>query len=341
MGWRTGRPVPQGSWGTWATIEYEGKWKEENCPPPKGTGGRKNQKKRARALAAEECSQKQKIRQFTIAQACACINEYITGEANFYKVRDAIADVFMAYCLPYAYHSKMIGFNTVWIIAEMTCFDRDTKKICCAPPETLREIVVRIGKEGAGKTKQKTETKKTVNTKNDPGSLKTEKNKQSGTKNRSIAEKEEESGDGCGNTLAEDTPLMRLYREWFEQTGEKEDNCEAPDIRWLISKIGQTDRKLSLAMMKDTGELRLSAIRALCGECSIGDMKRQFGVYFERYIVQPGAYPISRDIRAILSSMVEILGEEEFYKAFSEILCAIIRRATEKESEKEQRKNNY
>lgn len=57
MGWKTGRPVPQGSWGTWATIEYEGKWKEENCPPPKGTSGRKNQKKRTRALAAKECSQ--------------------------------------------------------------------------------------------------------------------------------------------------------------------------------------------------------------------------------------------------------------------------------------------
>lgn len=337
MGWRTGRPVPQGSWGTWATIEYEGKWKEENCPPPKGTGGRKNQKKRTRALAAKECSQKQKIRQFTIAQACACIDEYITGEANFYKVRDAIADVFVAYCLPYAYHSKMIGFNTVWIIAEMTYFNRKAKKMCRASPETLREIIARIEKEGAEKTNQKTETKKAVNTKNNPDSLKTEKNKQGGTKNQSDAEKEEGAGDGCGNILAEDDPLMRLYRERFEQTGEEEDSCEAPDIRWLINKIERTDRKLSLPMMRDTGELRLSAIRALCGERSIGDMKKQFGVYFERYIVQPSAYPTSRDIRAIFSSMVEILGEEELYKAFSETLRDIIRRA----AEKEQRKNNY
>lgn len=324
MGWRTGRPVPQGSWGTWATIEYEGKWKEENCPPPKGTGGRKNQKKITAVRKAKE--RFQKTRQFAIAQAYACIDEYIRREVGFFKVRDAIADVLEAYSLPCAYHPKMVEFNTVWIIAEMTYFNRDTKKMCCAPPETLREIVARIGKEGAGKTKQKTETKKAANTKNDPGSLKTEKTKQGGTKDQSSAEKEEEAGDRHGNTFAEDTPLMRLYREWFEQTRGKEDRCEPPDIRWLMSKIEQTDRELSLAMMRDVEEIRLSAVRALCGECSIGDMKRQFSVYFERYIVRPRAHPISRDIRIMLSSMVEILGQEEFYKAFSEILCDIIRR---------------
>ena len=145
----------------------------------------------------------------------------------FFQAEDGIRDFCLsrglgdvykrqAYSLPCAYHPKMVEFNTVWIIAEMTYFNRDTKKMCCAPPETLREIVARIGKEGAGKTKQKTETKKAANTKNDPGSLKTEKTKQGGTKDQSSAEKEEEAGDRHGNTFAEDTPLMRLYREWFE-----------------------------------------------------------------------------------------------------------------------------
>lgn len=141
MGWRTGRPVPQGSWGTWATIEYEGKWKEENCPPPKGTSGRKNQKKRTSVRKTKEPFRK--TRQFAIAQACACIDEYIRREVGFFKVRDAITDVLEAYSLPCAYHPKMIEFNTVWIIAEMTYFDMGMKKISCALPETLREIIGR------------------------------------------------------------------------------------------------------------------------------------------------------------------------------------------------------
>lgn len=336
MGWRTGRPVPQGSWGTWATIEYEGKWKEENCPPPKGTGGRKNQKKITAVRKAKE--RFQKTRQFAIAQAYACIDEYIRREVGFFKVRDAIADVLEAYSLPCAYHPKMVEFNTVWIIAEMTYFNRDTKKMCCAPLETLREIVARIGKEGAGKTKQKTETKKAANTKNDPGSLKTEKTKQGGTKDQSSAEKEEEAGDRHGNTFAEDTPLMRLYREWFEQTRGKEDRCEPPDIRRFIRKIGETDRELSSTMMRDMEELRLLAIQALCGECSKSYTKQQFDICFRHYIGHPYIFATGRDIRTLHLSMIGLLGKEEFYKVFSEILCNIVQRAMEKKFEEEQRK---
>ena len=336
MGWRTGRPVPQGSWGTWATIEYEGKWKEENCPPPKGTGGRKNQKKITAVRKAKE--RFQKTRQFAIAQAYACIDEYIRREVGFFKVRDAIADVLEAYSLPCSYHPKMVEFHTVWIIAEMTYFIRDTKKMCCAPPETLREIVARIGKEGAGKTKQKTETKKAANTKNDPGSLKTEKTKQGGTKDQSSAEKEEEAGDRHGNTFAEDTPLMRLYREWFEQTRGKEDRCEPPDIRRFIRKIGETDRELSSTMMRDMEELRLLAIQALCGECSKSYTKQQFDICFRHYIGHPYIFATGRDIRTLHLSMIGLLGKEEFYKVVSEILCNIVQRAMEKKFEEEQRK---
>ena len=76
----------------------------------------------------------------------------------------------------------------------------------------------------------------------------------------------------------------------------------------------------------------------MCGECSKSYTKQQFDICFRRYIGHPYIFATGRDIRTLHLSMIGLLGKEEFYKVFSEILCNIVQRAMEKKFEEEQRK---